>query len=349
MNKNAITVLKVEYLMTRKCQLSCDYCKITDNNSLQGEEMGTEESLLMLDMISEMWPGAPVIFFGGEPTMREDLPELIARCVERDIKHAVISNSIRILKDKKYRERLIAAGLSNWSCSLDGLDGEGMIDASTAVKSSQGFDALKMMRDDYGIRDLVTCITVTKKNIGFLPEIVHALTMEGIWSICTPLQIGDDRYHYSCGNPEDLPTQRQIESISPILKDMAECGRYLMHNDPDWFDVWKDGFRSQDWRCHDKSLLTVDADGQLRFCVDIELPKSIHVLDLEEPEMREAYLKVLEEVPHCGGCLWDPAYEAIKRALDPKVGEEAGRKSYRHELSETDIKMLLPEARKWFQ
>lgn len=345
-----MNVLKVEYMITRRCELACDYCKIIDQKSLRGAEMTTEQVLDSVDIIADNWPGAPIIFFGGEPTARDDLPEVIAHCGQRGVKYAVISNSLRVLRDEAYRERLVRAGLSNWSCSLDDLDTEGTVDKHTLVKSNKGLKALMLMRDAYGVRDLVTCITVTKHNIERLPNIIEMLTLEGVWGICTPLQLGGDQYEYSKGNAEDLPTQEQIERMAPLMQQMAESGQYLMHNDPGWFEVWPEHFRRQDWICNDKGLLTVDADGSLKYCVDIafrdEDRMNVHALRTEEG--RQQFLSVVKKGPPCTGCLWDPAYEAIMRARNPGIGTDEGRKRYRHEIDSDRALQLLPDARRWF-
>jgi MoaA/NifB/PqqE/SkfB family radical SAM enzyme len=208
-----------------------------------------------------------------------------------------------------------------------------------------------MFRDKYGIRDLVTCITVTKKNIDSLPEIIRFLTSEGIWSICTPLQCPPPllRYDYSQGDTEDLPSQEQVEAISPVLSLMASSKRFLMHNEPGWFDLWPKYFRNQSWKCHDKSILTVDADGSLRLCVDIPLKKHLHILDLKNESTVDAYMELLKERPTCGGCFWDPAYESIAKGTRVGMSDEEGRKSFRHELSEAEIEQLIPEAQQWFR
>jgi len=348
MKASELPVLKVEYLMTRRCQFGCSYCKITDSSNC-GPEMSTEDMLRMIDNISEWWPGAPIIFFGGEPTMRDDLPDAIRRCSSLGVKHAVISNSKRVLEDEVYTENLISSGLSNWSTSYDGDSLEIAADKFSLMKSSLGFDALKMFRDKYGIRDLVSCITVTKRNIDDLPRIIEKLTKEGIWSICTPLQTPDPlwRYRYSSGSRKDLPSQEQIEHVSSILILMARSGNYLMHNAPEWFEVWPSAFRDQTWKCNKKSGLTVDADGRLLKCVDICLYNSIHVNDLNLESVVDDYYNNLNMKHTCCGCLWDPAYETVLRSNTMSVDE--GRKTFRHELTEQQISNLIPEAQKWMR
>jgi hypothetical protein len=157
------------------------------------------------------------------------------------------------------------------------------------------------------------------------------------------------QYDYSSGNERDLPSQEQIDAASPTLSLMAKSGRFLMHNEPGWFDLWPDNFLRQSWKCHDKSILTVDADGMLRLCVDQPLPVQIHIFDLVLPSNVLKYMEVISRKPSCAGCFWDPAYESIQRATREGSTQEEGRKSFRHELTEEQISQLLPEAQKWFR
>jgi hypothetical protein len=140
----------------------------------------------------------------------------------------------------------------------------------------------------------------------------------------------------------------QIETVAPILAEMARSEKFLMHNEPEWFETWPEIFITQDWRCHDKSMLTVDADGALRYCVDIALPETIFMWELEQPEKLERYVELLQQSTPCTGCAWDPAYESIKRATDT-MGIEKGRESFRHEMTEDRIEKLIPAAQKYFR
>lgn len=351
MKASELKVLKVEFLLTRRCQYRCSYCKIIDARSLRSQrELTTYQVCQAISFIANTWPGAPIIFFGGEPTIREDLPSIIKCCKDNNVKHAVISNSMRVLKDPEYASKLIDAGLSNWSTSFDGALLELVTDVSVLRKSVNGIDALKMFRDKYGIRDLVTCITVTKKNIMAMPSIIQDLTREGIWSICTPLQcpLPIMRYDYSSGNMEDLPSQDQVENIAQSLSFMAKSGRFLMHNEPEWFETWPKYFRNQTWKCRDKGNLTIDSDGSLRLCVDIALPFTMSVFDLQMAYNVKRYADVLRKEPPCNGCFWDPAFESLQRATREGLTQEEGRKSFRHEMTNEQIGQLLPEAQKWF-
>jgi len=344
-------VLKAEWLITRRCDLKCSYCRIIDDTSLKGRpELTTEQLIDAVKLFAEQWPGAPMIVYGGEPTIRDDLPELIRAGRDYGVKLPVISNSLRVMRDKEYRERLIAAGLDNWSVSFDGLHREHFVDLASGVKSDKGINALLMFRDQYGLRDLVACVTVTKWNIESLPTILRFLTGEGIHGIFTPLHIGGPGYEYGQGHREDMPSQEQLDEISPQMYEMVKSGRFLCSNDAAWFNVWPEHFLLQDWMCNDKGLITIDADGSLKYCVDIPFREedTMFIWELATEEGQKKFLDVIQKGPSCHGCLWNPAYECIKRARDPEIGIEEGRKRSRHHVAPDRWNKLFGGAGRYF-
>lgn len=342
-------VLKAEWMITRNCSLHCSYCRICDSSTLVGKELSTGELIQTVKMFGELWPGAPMVVYGGEPTERDDLVDLIAAGRKYGVKLPVISNSIRVMRDKEFREALVSAGLDNWSVSLDHVAG-GTIDRQTLVKSKRGLEALLMFRDGYGIRDLVACVTVTRHNVDELPMILQELTFQGVHAIFTPLHVGRVGYEYAGGIAEDLPAQSQIDLVAPRMYEMVKSGHYLCSNDAGWFSVWPEHFLRQDWMCNDKGLVTIDADGSLKYCVDIPFRPEDRMLvhELGSLEGRNRFLEVVQKGPPCQGCLWNPAYECIKRARDPGIGIEEGRKRSRHTVSNERSSSLFGGAGKYF-
>jgi len=345
-------VLKAEWMITRKCNLKCSYCKIRDSRTLKAPELSTEALVKIVQLFSRNWPGAPMVVYGGEPTERDDLPELLRAGRLYRVKLPVISNSIRVVEDSGYARLLVESGLENWSVSLDGLAYmNSALDMSGRKKSLYGLMALRLFRDIYGLRDLVACVTVNRKNIRYLPDILRALTSEGIHSIFTPLHIGGPGYEYAQGNVEDLPLQEDLDEISPLMYEMVKSGRFLCSNDAAWFNVWPKHFRKQDWMCNDKGLLTIDADGSLKYCVDIPFREEdrMNVFELNTETGQKKFLDIIQKGPPCKGCLWNPAYECIKRARDPHIGIESGRERSRHYVAEERLELLHGGAGRYFE
>lgn len=343
-------VLKAEWMITRRCDLKCSYCRIVDPSTLQDEELDTLWLIDIVKMFGEQWPGAPMIVYGGEPTIRDDLPELLRAGRDYGVKLPVISNSVRILRDSVYRNKLVDYGLENWSVSFDGFTEAETVDKPSLVKSQRGFQALLVFRDGYGLRDLVACVTVTKRNIESLPKILEIFTREGIHSIFTPLHIGGPQYEYGRGDPKLLPSQEQIDRIAPQMYDMVSSGKYLCSNDAAWFNVWPKHFLKQDWMCNDKGLVTIDADGSLKYCVDIAFRPEDRMFawELSSQKGQQKFLDIIRKGPPCKGCLWNPAYECIKRARDPSIGIDEGRTRARHFIEPMRVSQLAGDSGRFF-
>ena len=56
----SLNVMKVELLITRKCEFNCKYCKIVDSSSLKDEEMTTDEVVEALIIVLE-YPDEEVV------------------------------------------------------------------------------------------------------------------------------------------------------------------------------------------------------------------------------------------------------------------------------------------------
>src|SRR5512137_835527 len=65
----------VVWNVTRRCNLKCIHCYSSSQNIRYSDELTTEEGKRLISDLASF--GSPVMLFsGGEPMMREDLPEL---------------------------------------------------------------------------------------------------------------------------------------------------------------------------------------------------------------------------------------------------------------------------------
>jgi len=90
------------------------------NGGLCPGELSTADWKRVLDKAWEL--GIPhIIFTGGEPTLRDDLPELIA-LAERNGQITGLNTNARRLSDSRYVEKLIEAGLDHVQITLESHD-----------------------------------------------------------------------------------------------------------------------------------------------------------------------------------------------------------------------------------
>ena len=109
----------VVWNITKRCNLKCIHCYAHAKATPADNELTTEEGKALIDDLAAF--GAPVILFsGGEPLMREDLPELAEYAVSKGMR-AVISTNGTLITPEVAR-KLKEIGLSYVGISLDGME-----------------------------------------------------------------------------------------------------------------------------------------------------------------------------------------------------------------------------------
>ncbi len=111
-------------VVTNRCDLSCWYCFFYAKEGEDVYEPTMEQMKLMLKSMRDTKPvGANSIqFTGGEPTLREDLTEIVRLAREVGYEHVQLNtNGINLAKDPGLAQRLREAGVSNLYLSFDGV------------------------------------------------------------------------------------------------------------------------------------------------------------------------------------------------------------------------------------
>jgi 12,18-didecarboxysiroheme deacetylase len=169
----------VVWNMTKACNLRCQHCYAQATAGPAEGELSTAEGKALIDDLSEY--GAPVVLFsGGEPLMRADLPELARYAVSKGRRAVISTNGTLITRDKA--KELKDIGLSYVGVSLDGL--EEVHDRFRGVKGAFQ-EALAGIRNcmaaglKVGLR-----FTVFRQNAGEVPGIFDLLEKEGVPRVC---------------------------------------------------------------------------------------------------------------------------------------------------------------------
>lgn len=104
--------------VTRKCNLRCRFCFAEGTM----DDPSMDELKRAVDRITAH--GKPLIqLSGGEPSLRNDLPELIAYIRSRGVRYVQLnSNGLRLAEDEAYVASLAKAGLSFVFMQFDGVD-----------------------------------------------------------------------------------------------------------------------------------------------------------------------------------------------------------------------------------
>ncbi len=109
-----------EIALTYRCQHRCTFCYAdAPRRGSQVPEMSTAEVKVIIDRIYDEAHCPTLSFTGGEPTLREDLPELVAYAQGKGLRVNLITNGFRCA-DPDYVQSLADAGLDSAQLSLEG-------------------------------------------------------------------------------------------------------------------------------------------------------------------------------------------------------------------------------------
>ncbi|AKB25719.1 radical SAM domain protein [Methanosarcina sp. MTP4] len=169
----------VVWNMTRRCNLKCVHCYAQAKDVEFKDELSTEEGKALIDDLAAF--GSPVMLFsGGEPTMRKDLPELAAYAREKGMRAVISTNGTLI--DKSLAKKLKEVGLSYVGISFDGVREtndkfrgvKGAFDAALEGLHNCQAEGIKV-----GLR-----FTINKQNVRDIPAIFDLLEEENIPRVC---------------------------------------------------------------------------------------------------------------------------------------------------------------------
>ncbi|MFH0786540.1 MAG: 12,18-didecarboxysiroheme deacetylase [Pseudomonadota bacterium] len=210
----------VVWNMTRQCNLRCRHCYAQALNQKTLDELTTQEGKILLDDLSAY--GAPVILFsGGEPLMRPDLPELAEYAVAKGLRAVISTNGTLITPE--LAKTLKTIGLSYVGISLDGM--EEVNDRFRGV--SGAFDqALAGIRNcrEAGIK-VGLRFTINRLNRDQVSPIFELLKNEGIPRVCFYHLVYSGRGSQLINEDLDhLQTREVVDLIIDRSQELAAAG-----------------------------------------------------------------------------------------------------------------------------
>jgi len=206
---------------TRSCNLRCVHCYSHSQSCKYEGEMTTDEGMRLIDSLAEF--GAPVILFsGGEPLLRTDLPALIRHATSTGLR-AVISTNGTLISPDKARE-LKDLNLSYVGVSLDGT--EPVNDKFRGIpgafaRAMAGIRACREAGLKVGLR-----FTINRRNVGEIPAIFRILIDEDIPRACFYHLVYAGRGSALIEEALDLPRAR--EAVEQIIDLTADLHRHAM-------------------------------------------------------------------------------------------------------------------------
>ena len=317
----------VVWNITRRCNLKCVHCYAHSKDLSYNNELTTTEGKNLIDDLSRF--GVPVILFsGGEPVVREDLPELAAYAVEKGVRAVISTNGTLITE--KLALKLKDIGLSYVGISIDGM--EEVNDRFRGVKGAfkaalEGINNCKKAGIKVGLR-----FTINRFNASEIPKIFNLLEEMDIPRACFyhlvysgrgSELINEDSTHEETRSAVDLilaRTKKLHESGKPkeiLTVDNHADGPYLylklLQEDPDRAKEVLDLLKMNAGNSSGRGIGCVSWDGEVyadqfwrhySFGNVRERPFSEIWTDCSDPLMKKLKEKKKHVKGRCSTCRW---------------------------------------------
>jgi SynChlorMet cassette radical SAM/SPASM protein ScmE len=169
----------VDVEITSRCNLRCRYCYYFDNPSVNYQDLATEEWLTFFDELG-YYHVMEVCLAGGEPFLRQDLPDLLNGIMRNRMRFSILSNGSLI--DEKIAAFIADTGRCNYvqisvdgSCAEvhDAVRGKGSFEgAIRGIRLLQEFEipvAVRVTLHRYNVNDIENTARFLLQDLG-LPE-----------------------------------------------------------------------------------------------------------------------------------------------------------------------------------
>jgi len=309
----------VSWLLTRRCNLHCSYCRISRDYDRPLEytkilryfyqnEMKTEYILEALRRLKLHNPNHFNIFYGGEPTLRKDLPEIIEYCNNENINYTIITNH-------SGQSQLEIKNILNKVGNIQGLTTSIDPISDSLFKSDQvrkTYDGWGLLQYKGKIKDLVAEITTDNYNLYNLHSLVKNLTEKGINSDITFIDIAKSPYYDFSNVTDERLLVNKSQELRDIINKIIDDKLNVHMRDillPAIYDILPSNLDCKIEK--DVHNITIDSDGSIRLCLRIAGVKTQSTFNLlnflDENENLYKSLKVSlaeDKEKYCLGCNW---------------------------------------------
>ncbi len=163
--------LIVKWYITGKCNLRCTHCYLTDYT----KQIPYEKIITIVDYLASKGV-SQILFLGGEPFVRKDLDEIVARVVSHKLATQIATNGILITKERA--SSIVSAGCRHFQVSLEGHSPE----TNDPVRGHKTFH--KAMTGAQNLREqnafVRLALTVSKRNAPFISQMIQVAKDAGV-------------------------------------------------------------------------------------------------------------------------------------------------------------------------
>ena len=325
-SKHKIQIANV--LLTRRCNLKCDYCNIVKNyvgrpadykdmSHFHHNEHSWQEWAQVFDRVHKNNPNCFFILYGGEPFMHPQINDIVKYLKDNSYLHTIISNNTPIIRQKIKELCKYVGTLPGFTASIDPelclyLDKKSVRDDDAVKKTIAGFEYLKYLKSNGYADDVVAEITVSSKNIDYLHRTVQILSENDIYCSITTIDDQKNNYYDFSNVTKNNPLMTQRDLKTRLIFDQIQKDTSLKIHMPELLDKLYD-ILPANMKCNiadDVHNITIDSDLTFRLCLRIAGTESgkIKILDGIDEEGKVAQ-KLIDAFKsdydkNCEGCNW---------------------------------------------
>ncbi len=314
----------VHFYVTRQCNLKCRMCSVW--KYAEKKKLSLREIKIIAEKMKKMGT-SHVVITGGEPLIRNDLPEIISIFSKLKISTRLQTNGLLLTKNKL--NKLIKAGLGDITISLDTLDnkkqdyicGINSANISTNALKNLIYVSKKMPRSMTAAN-----IVVSHKNIFELTNLIKFLDSKNIWSTFVPVNLAEVKDYLFKAKAEEFKfTSRDKKNATDIYKEILKLkkqGYKILISSKflkDSAKFIKTG--NKKWKCDAGNLyFSIFPDGSFSPCDEILTDLNILSKDFLEKYKSKKFRKFLKSLQHnCEGCFYGCWRETSNLINDPRV------------------------------
>lgn len=290
----------VHYGITHRCNLRCRMCHIYKDGSSK-EELSPGQIDRVFDLLKRMGISY-VSIGGGEPFLREDLPDVVDMLIKKGLRVRLLTNGTLSTEDNL--AELISRGLREFSVSLDTLNPERQAyihdDADSWKKIMACIE--RLLNFLAGEKSFLLLNTVVSPfNIDELPRLHDFARSKGLFISFVPIESGgSSEFAFNGGYHE------RIDRIYDHLIREKRSARNRIFNTTLFLEKSRQYLKSgkHDWRCDAGRLYySVNPKGELSICHNF--PPLFSLLDLSSDDLPMLKNKRdgQKQADGCEGCM----------------------------------------------
>jgi radical SAM enzyme (rSAM/lipoprotein system) len=191
--RNEAKIHELNYLFwecTQRCNLQCRHCgsDCKSSNPSEAPDLPFDDFLKAILPLKKVYKNIIVAITGGEPLLREDLPQCGAKLREHGFRWGMVTNGYAYTPEMQ--KKLLAAGIESVTLSIDGFEDSHNWMRGNNKSFAKALRALDLINSAGLYYDVVTC--VNRKNIQELPELKEFLISKNVkaWRLFCIAPIG---------------------------------------------------------------------------------------------------------------------------------------------------------------